>query len=601
MLPQYRGKQVLPDLQTIQQHLRKSTLTIYEHLVSRPLKDFLTSFEANQERNLVSINSQDNNGNTLLHAAAKCSKAEIVNTLCVMGASVNVKNKKGQTPLHLAVISKSTECIGKLFCHFANLDVQDEYGKTPLHLAAGMQQGQHILVNLLDLGANLLIPDYQGRIPLHYAVINNRVGYVYILLDRKYVDVYSSLSAKDSNGRAALLHAIEVKHWTFVEALILHITSHRLAIPQGYDVFVALAKAESNKLIQQLTTYDLTTLCSANEVIFSIVLSTRNIELLGYLYAEKGLKIPASISLENVKECAKILLAEACRSYKFGMVKAFFTNQTILNVDDTFYYGSETPFMYFVKSGHINGARAFAELNCDVNVLDINGWNACHYAVNTSDHYMLDTVLAAGCRQTIVPYYFGSQRKVVWSHVGMALYKGSYRCVNILMKYIHQIGMNNPILSYVIAPANAWTMLFINVNQCEIPRTRLIDFFSLGFLPPPKILNFDFQVRNPQYFTLDVLQILIKFGLDIYGRNEYDENALFSAINNCLPFEIIEFLLLKGVSTADLNIRGDTPMDALRKSTVPLGMNTVKLLIEYDNAIRDKLVNLASCGLFLLK
>lgn len=97
--------------------------------------------------------------------------AEVVSTLCELGADVNLTSDVfyGDTPLHFASLLKNSEFTRILLEKHANIHAWNHAGHTPLHVAAS--RGNTEIVKLLCLdGANVnAVEMYCGYTPLHLA------------------------------------------------------------------------------------------------------------------------------------------------------------------------------------------------------------------------------------------------------------------------------------------------------------------------------------------------------------------------------------------------------------------------------------------------
>jgi len=116
----------------------------------------------------LNVNLKDNNGNYPLHIAARQKNKITIQCLLNAGATQDVTNKEEQTPLHLFVSTHDDSSITE-FLIGKNIDKVDKNLRSALHLAA--KQGFHLNVKtLLEHGANLVLRDEFGNIPLHYGI-----------------------------------------------------------------------------------------------------------------------------------------------------------------------------------------------------------------------------------------------------------------------------------------------------------------------------------------------------------------------------------------------------------------------------------------------
>ena len=113
-------------------------------------------FDVNlQHRNVSSSLVVD--GDTPLHIVTRAGlgcidtpdlPSECMEILISYGADVNSQNDDGQTPLHAAVHNSDIECARLLLEHGSRLDIKDVRGRIPLLLARGMDH--FMMVDLLE-------------------------------------------------------------------------------------------------------------------------------------------------------------------------------------------------------------------------------------------------------------------------------------------------------------------------------------------------------------------------------------------------------------------------------------------------------------------
>eukprot|EP01118_Nematostelium_gracile_P007685 TRINITY_DN2514_c0_g1_i1.p1 TRINITY_DN2514_c0_g1~~TRINITY_DN2514_c0_g1_i1.p1 ORF type:complete len:379 (+),score=74.31 TRINITY_DN2514_c0_g1_i1:45-1181(+) len=80
---------------------------------------------------------RDNNGNTIIHYAAKYGRQKLLKILLETNRyDVNSRNLEGRTPLYFASSKGYLECMKLLLNHGATVDLGDKHGRTPLWKAA---------------------------------------------------------------------------------------------------------------------------------------------------------------------------------------------------------------------------------------------------------------------------------------------------------------------------------------------------------------------------------------------------------------------------------------------------------------------------------
>jgi ankyrin repeat protein len=107
---------------------------------------------------------------SLVHIAAQIGDLDILKYLIEQGANYNAQARRGEAPLHLAVFNNYRQIIEFLIteCNAA-IEIKDLDGGTPLSWAVYENKLDCVKL-LLNLGANINEPDYEKRTPLHWAV-----------------------------------------------------------------------------------------------------------------------------------------------------------------------------------------------------------------------------------------------------------------------------------------------------------------------------------------------------------------------------------------------------------------------------------------------
>jgi ankyrin repeat protein len=129
----------------------------------------------------ASLNSRDNLGNSVLHAAVRWNNFRAALTLIDAGIDINAHALNGKTPLHDAVRLGITDIEALLLSRGADIEIRDAEGNSPF-MEAVLAGHAGTAERLVDLGADPTTRNSRGDTPLHLAVSAERSDLVNRLL-----------------------------------------------------------------------------------------------------------------------------------------------------------------------------------------------------------------------------------------------------------------------------------------------------------------------------------------------------------------------------------------------------------------------------------
>jgi ankyrin repeat protein len=117
------------------------------------------------------VDAKGSSGWTPLHWASLKGHVQVVNELVEHGADTEVRSDDGWTALHFTCVQGNPAVVKELRDHGANVEATNMDGDTPLHTAC--YHGHLPVVKALVVigGANIFVVNFQGALPIHYAVI----------------------------------------------------------------------------------------------------------------------------------------------------------------------------------------------------------------------------------------------------------------------------------------------------------------------------------------------------------------------------------------------------------------------------------------------
>ena len=141
-------------------------------------------------------NGIDEDGNTVLHLAAKINDPDLITFFMIKGADAELKNYESNTALHVAIENDSFEAAGALITMGANIFSRNANGITALDLAVTKNPNYYDIFVTTKTGE---IRDTEGKTIVHYFVETyNNEGIVYCI--KKNIPI----SVKDDNNRTPL-------------------------------------------------------------------------------------------------------------------------------------------------------------------------------------------------------------------------------------------------------------------------------------------------------------------------------------------------------------------------------------------------------------
>jgi len=147
-------------------------------------------------------------GDTPLHFAVLAMDLGMVNSLLDMGVSIHARNTRNRTPFQIALTDSPATVSALLGGN--RINGTDDFGNSPLHVAIQERVSASTLQVIVDKGARLTAVDFNGRIPLRFAVDMNEWALAKVLADAgsdpfmAAVDEITTGEIAIANGRAAI-------------------------------------------------------------------------------------------------------------------------------------------------------------------------------------------------------------------------------------------------------------------------------------------------------------------------------------------------------------------------------------------------------------
>jgi cytohesin len=222
----------------------------------------------------IGVNARNEDGETLLHLAARHTNIELAELLINSGAEVDIRDKSGATSLHESAWFGQKSFLQFLISKGADINATDNNGYTPLDYAVDGPRGGETapllrkhggkpgdilrseiikaaengdlarLKALVAKGTDVNVKNTRGYTPLHWAVSQNHKDVVeFLIAEGADVDARS-------NGDSTPLHF--VKNKAVAETLITNGADMEVKDNKGYTPLLRAAKYRTKEVVEAL-------------------------------------------------------------------------------------------------------------------------------------------------------------------------------------------------------------------------------------------------------------------------------------------------------------------------------------------------------------
>ena len=162
-------------------------------------------------------------GRSLLHLAAASNQVEVISYLVKEAKlSINLQDEDGNTPLHLAVVNGHTEAVNVILGHRPDDSIRNKEEEPALHLA--VQQGNGVFGAFIDHPkVNLFVKGVRDYSVAHIIVKNNNVEalkLLYTKLEDWSEQLRHLMRQKDKNGLSILHTAAQAGANDILDSII---------------------------------------------------------------------------------------------------------------------------------------------------------------------------------------------------------------------------------------------------------------------------------------------------------------------------------------------------------------------------------------------
>lgn len=434
------------------------------------------------------INEQDEDGNTVLHAAALMNDEDLVTFLVIKGANKEIKNYCNQTALMLAIDNECYDSVRALVKAKADIFVKDDDGITALEKALSLNE---VYYEIMISEETASLKDFDGRTINHYFVENkNEKALKYAVTKKLAID------EADNNGITPL-------------ALALRDPSSIEDARMAAELLLAGAKETNGK-----TKYFEDAVLSRNYSVtmedgqtpLHIAAIKNHIGIAQFLLANE-----ADTSAQDINGSTP--LHEACRYGNIEIAKALLEAKANVNSQDSL---CKTPLLLIIpEESRTEIYKLLIEYKADINHKDMFGDTIFHTAAMT-DLYddILELFVAAG------------------GDVNIRNKKG-----NTALSTAIEHNLKHQVKFYV----NHGADIHAEDSSHLTPYTRVLnstDGLFESMITSSNINSVDSEGNTPLLIalqknaSLEKIKYLIDLGTNVNARNREGNSALYYAVLN---------------------------------------------------------------------
>ncbi|XP_062610995.1 uncharacterized protein LOC134272844 [Saccostrea cucullata] len=502
-----------------------------------------------------------------LLVASLYGHCSLVCYLLQLGASVNYQNQDGISPLHAACQSRQLEVIKILISNEARVNLRDEDGETPLSLSC-TNDFVEIVAQLLCNGAEINLQDSQGLTPLHKSIMEGHVRTVQFLIESECdINIISNtgdtpLSLACLNGDCDILKLLIKKG---INSHQLQDGMQKACIKGNKDIISILLEYGAEINAKSMRGFSALHISCAND----------NSDLVAYLFSNGAL---ANISSDN----KQTPLHFAAKNLSDNCLSILLKNGADINVIDdkgrtAFHYALEATCseknhqsdqIVLKKLKRITDI--FIENKMDLKTTDLNGRSLLHIAcsgffpeiVQTLIHNQLNInafdkekctplhIACFACRLLPVQLFTENEGNINATNVRgsspqhLACLRGNFKIVSTLVAYGAKVNISDKAGSTPLHIAIEYShrdVIFFLISQ----GANINASDDYGFTP---------LILCCQHNNKDVVEELLKSGADINMESNRGINTLTMAIT-FQRYDICDLLYEKGAYLHEKNYR----------------------------------------------
>ncbi|KAK7480132.1 hypothetical protein BaRGS_00028616, partial [Batillaria attramentaria] len=315
------------------------------------------------------VNTADNEGCTPLHSASAKGHTAVVEVLLVNKASIDAVGFDGTSPLFLACQNEHTETMKTLLQHGANVDMRGNQTMTPL-MAASIKGNKEAVTELLKRGAEVTAATSGSSMTaLHYACIFGHEDVAALLLKNN-----APIDARDLKGCTPLLCASQFGRAGIVEMLT---ASGADVNTEDGDKITPLHAACSWSFrdkkvdIKEITLRPSVNARSCKNTSYQCLIHRREFKPLVTCL----LRHHAKVNAQDVN--GRTPVHDACGGNDRELLKLLIGSGADISIKQN---DGGTPLHLACREGHTGVSELLIQHGVDINVKDSDGWTPLHLA-----------------------------------------------------------------------------------------------------------------------------------------------------------------------------------------------------------------------------
>ncbi len=285
------------------------------------------------------VNTEDRNGNTLVHWAAYTDNVDLLKFLKEKGADLKTVNHFGEQAIHAAAKANKVQAAAYLKEQGADVNVQDKSRERPIHEAA-MKGHVEMIQWLCENGAEVNVKDSERRMPVHLVAENGNIAAMDVLV-KHGADV--NISSSDHYNLPPAYYAAQEGHLDMLKWLKNNGADMKAVV--GYDQGSLLHVAARD--------------------------GKGDWKMIDFLVNECGLPV------NGRDEYGRTPLMNAAANGHYDMAKKLIGLGADVHTGN---HGGVSALSYAAGSGNDKLVELLLKNGCDPNVGDKDGWTPAHRA-----------------------------------------------------------------------------------------------------------------------------------------------------------------------------------------------------------------------------